>query len=442
MRAFKRRGVAVVALALGLVSVVGSTPVTAIGEHAATTSDDARKLTTATVRQFGVAPAPYTIIGGIYQPRRTCKSSEVNATAETRRAPDGVVAVAVLTTDRKCDIHVGELKPTLYDAQHNPLDLPVVDNPDTANPASNEGWIPKTTLGFAWDGSWCGPDATTVSIPLTKGAVEATFNGPEPKCTGTSASTIIPGAFGNGREPVQGAPPEWRFLTTSFHVPAVTRSPSFVHPRVTFTNSSDQPVVLRPFATYGIGVRDKYGDGTEVLALHPLRLAAGADTVPADGLLTVKLPSESIVTDYRNLRGRRVTATFSMAGVPDADATSRLNHASLTSYEGGHCRLDGRRMRTFTTYYNKECDSLPWRFVTKPTPATQVLHVRWHGYCASTKLARGHKRETKKSVVVGVADIVNMNPRNGHCSVRRGKVAIRLSAPLGSRHIHHAATEP
>jgi hypothetical protein len=382
------------------------------------------------------------IVGGISRPQRTCKATEVHATASVRRSPDGVIDVVALTTKHKCEIHVGDLNPTMYDAQHNALDVPVVANEDTANPAQNEGWTPPTTLGFAWDGSWCGAVAATVGIPLTKGAVEATLSGPEPACMGSSTAILIPGAFGHPGNPVQGAPPEWRYVTASFHVPAVTRSPALVHPRVTFTNSSDQPVVLRPTATYAIGVRDKYGDGTEVLGLHPLRLPADANTVTAHGSLRVELPSESIVEDYRNLRGRRITATFAMAGVPDASTTSRLAHASLDSYKGGHCRLHGATMPTFTTRGNKECVSLRWKFAKQPTPATHVLHLKWHGYCLSKHSAAGHKRETRHSVVVAVTDIQTMNPPKGGCGLVRGQVAVRLTARLGSRHIHHAATKP
>jgi hypothetical protein len=276
---------------------------------------------------FLVAPAPATVIGGAYLSRRTCRAGEVHATATFRRSPDGVVGVVALTTERRCDIRVGKLRPTLYDADGNRLGVPVVADADTTNPAWNPGSAPFTTLGFAWDGSWCGPLAATVAVPLTRGTVQARLSGPQPDCTGSSSSTIVPGAFGHPGDRVQGAPPEWRFLTASFHVPAVTRSSSLVHPDVVFTNSSDHPIVLSPTPTYEIGVHDRYGDGTDGEGLHTLPVQPGADTVPAHGSLRVELPTESIVDDYSDLRGTWVTATFAMAGVPTAGSTSRLDHA-------------------------------------------------------------------------------------------------------------------
>src|SRR6201999_4600340 len=139
-----------------------------------------------------------------------------------------------------------------------------------------------------------------------------------PSCAGSSSTSIVPGAFGYPGDPVQGAPPEWRFLTITFHVPAVTRSPRFVHPSATFSNSSDQPVVLGPRPTYEIGVHDKYGDGTTGEGERTLPLQNGDRVVPAGGSLRVDLPTQSLVDDYRDLRGRRVTATFAVAGVPTA----------------------------------------------------------------------------------------------------------------------------
>jgi hypothetical protein len=370
-------------------------------------------------------------------PRRTCRAGEVHDTATTRRSPDGVVSVVTLTTDHKCDIRVGELNPTLYDAGGDPLPVPVVANADTINPAENQGTAPFTTLGFAWDGSWCGASAASVAVPLIDGRVRSPLDGPQPSCTGSSTANIIPGAFGYPGDPVQGAPPEWRYLTVSFHVPAVTRSPGLVHPHVTFTNSSDQPIVLGPTPTYEIGVRDKYGDGTDGEGERVLPLLAGARTVPALGTLRVDLPTQSIVDDYRNLRGAQVTATFAMAGVPTASTTSTLDHAALKSYEG-HCRYNGTTMPTFTTQGNAECVSLKWKFAVIPTRASRTLHLKWHGYCVSTRVTVT-KRQTRHVVVIGVASI--QRERAG-CTEVRGRADVRLASRLGTRTVAHAATRP
>jgi hypothetical protein len=206
---------------------------------------------------------------------------------------------------------------------------------------------------------------------------------------------------------------------------------------VTFTNSSDQPVVLGPKPTYEIGVHDKYGDGTDGEGERTLPVRGGARTVPAQGSLRVDLPTQSIVDDYRNLRGKRVTATFAMAGVPTASTTSELDHAALNSYTG-HCRVNGSTMPAFTTRGNKECVSLKWKFATEPSPRSHVLHLKWHGYCVREH-ATGNKRQTRRSVVIAVTNIERMRPG---CTEVRGRITVRLTSRLGSRHIHHAATQP
>lgn len=388
-------------------------------------------------RAFRVAPPPLMYVGGVYQPRRSCKPAEISAAATTRRSPDGVVAVVTLTTQRKCDIHVGDLDPTLDDADGNSLGVPVVSDADTANPAMNPGWSPFTTFGFAWDGSWCGAPAATVLVPLKKGTARAALSGPQPGCAGSSSATVVPGTFGYPGDPVQAAPPEWRFLTASLHVPKVTRSPRFVDPYVVFTNSSDQPAVLGPTPTYEIGVHDKYGDGTDGEGERRLPAQPAGRTVPAQGSLRVNLPSQSIVEDYRNLRGRRVTATFAIAGVPTASTTSRLDHTALRSFVG-HCRLDGMTVPAGTSHRGKMCVSLRWRFAVQPRPASRVLHLRWHGYCAS-RHATVDKRQTRHSVVIAVTDIAR---NRAGCHEARGEVTLRLASRLGTRTVYHAALGP
>jgi hypothetical protein len=390
-----------------------------------------------TSRAFLVAPPPLLIVGGVYQPKRTCRPHEVSATATTRHSPDGVVAVVILTTRHACDIHVGDLDPTLFDADGNSLSVPVVADLDTTNPAQNPNWWPFTTLGFGWDGSWCGAPAATVVVPLKKGTVQAPLSGPQPGCSGTSTATIVPGTFGHPGDPVQSAPPEWRFLSASFHVPKVTRTPSLVHPTVTFTNSSDQPVVLGPRPTYAIGIHDKYGDGTEAAGLRRLPTRAAGRTVPAEGSLRVELPTQSIVDVYRDLRGRPVSVTFAMAGVPTATTTSTLDHTALRSFEG-HCRLDGSTVPAGSTHRGKQCDSLRWRFAVEPRPGSRVLHLRWRGYCIPGR-ARVEKRQTRRSVVVAVTAIARSRPS---CSEARGRVSVRLASRLGTRRVYHAATVP
>lgn len=388
-------------------------------------------------RPFRVAPPPLPYSGVPSIPRRTCRASEVRGVAGARHAADGVVVDLILTTKHQCDIQVGALRPRLYDVDGNRLHVPVVANADTINPAQNPKGGPFTTMGFAWDGSWCGAPVATVAVPLTKGRVYAKFVGLGPDCKGTTNSTIIPGVFGYPGGPVQAAPPEWRFLTASLHIPAVTRSPAFAHPYVTFSNPTDHLIVLNPVPMYEIGVHDKYGDGTAGEGERRLPVYGGSMTVPAHGSLLVHLPTQTIVEDYRNLRGPRATATFAIAGVPTAETTTRLDHASLASYEG-HCRLNGATVPTFTVEGDKECVSLQWRYVVKPSATSRILRLRWHGACVASH-AQVAKRQTRRSVVIAVTNIETLR---SHCSQVHGRVVVRLASPLGQRPVHHAMTQP
>jgi hypothetical protein len=275
---------------------------------------------------FDVAPAPVTIVGGADTARRACRPAEISGNATLRRAPGGVVGVVNLTSASNCDIDLGAIHPTLLDQQGQPLALTQVANADSNNPAANAGWIPRTSFGFAWNGSWCGQPATSVQVPLKHGSVEVPLAGPQPGCSGASTSVVIPGAAGYPGNPVQGAPPAWRFLTVTLAVAPATNTSTLHGLRLTFTNNSAQPVRLAPTPTYFIGVRDTYGDGTQGEANHLLVIKSGLDIVPAHGTLRVSLPPESIVQDFNNLRGPTATITFEMAGVPTASATTRIAH--------------------------------------------------------------------------------------------------------------------
>jgi hypothetical protein len=317
--------VAVAAIVIPLTLAAGSSgaPPSKLADTSPTVSPRPEG-TTAAELPFEVAGPPVTIIGGSVTQRRLCAADEIHATATLRPAPDGVVGVVNLTTRHNCATQLDAIHPTLVDAAGLPLEVRVVANADHNNPAIDEGWIPFTSFGFAWDGSWCGTHAAAVTIALNNGSVRAPLAGPQPGCTGMSNSVLIPGALGYVGDPVQGAPPEWRYLTATLRVAPVTPGPALHNLQLTLTNSSGQPVVLQPRPTYVIGVRDKYGDGTQGEADHPLPLRPGALVVPAHGTLRIALPVESILPDYPNLRGGQVSVTFAMAGVASASATTRV----------------------------------------------------------------------------------------------------------------------
>jgi hypothetical protein len=284
--------------------------------------------TTRADRPFDVAGPPSAVFTGLPQrEHRACTPAETRATATLRPSPDGVVGVVDLTSSHHCAVQLDTIQMTLLDPAGQPLGVQVA-GPSRFIPATNEDSAPFSSFGFAWDGSWCSARAAALSVALKNGSVRATLSGPQPACTGSTNSVIIPGAVGYIGDPVQGAPPEWRSLTTTLSVAPVTSGPALDDLQVTLTNSSGAAVTLQPTPTYLIAIEPRNGaGGLDYQIEHLLPLKPGAFVVPAHGTLRIALPDEPIPADiYKHLRGRQAIVSYVMAGFADAQANTRVTN--------------------------------------------------------------------------------------------------------------------
>lgn len=270
---------------------------------------------------FEVAGPPVLVIGGIPDRRPTCRPRQVTGKALLRPSPDGVLGVVKLSSAAKCNVRLAGTAPSVLDAKGRRLAVPVESNLDTNNPATNNNWAVERTAseGFAWDGSWCGRQPVRLRVALPRGSVVTRLSGSPPACSETTGSRLIVGVTGLAGQPTEAAPPEWRYLSAQLEIGGIAGVGPALHAMsVTFTNSSSQAVELIP-ARYCIGAHDKYGDGTDCEASRVL--TKHDRTIPADGALTLPVPDQSLSEDYRDLRGRRITVAFAMAGVPTATTT-------------------------------------------------------------------------------------------------------------------------
>jgi hypothetical protein len=280
---------------------------------------------------FQVGDPPMTVIGGLPNQDPTCQPDQVTGSGTFQRTADGVAAVVDLSSTAECVLLLGSDGPRLLAADGTTLPVQDRPDPDKTNPATyNAAWVqgPRRSLGFAWNGSWCGPAPQTVMIALQRGAVTVPVNGPSPVCNQTSDSRIIVGSQDYRQGPVQPAPPRWRYLTARLSAPASVSGPDIHGMTVTLVNSSAADVPLNPRPRYCIGVRDRHGDGTQCERLRPLFHGNATLQVPANSALTLPLPTQSIREDWQNLKGKAITLTFTMTGVPNSTTTTTTNRAA------------------------------------------------------------------------------------------------------------------
>jgi hypothetical protein len=287
------------------------------------------------VDTFQVASPSENLQGPVVPQRPNCSLTSITGGGQLEPIPGGV-AGAIRLDANDCSLD-GTKIIGLLGASGQSLDVPVVDNPDTATPAQGlwyaglEGHI---TIGLGWYGSWCGARPSGVRVSTPSGPLDVRFtlaSQPTPGCQGRSESQLIQGATNVAGEPSQGARPDWRFLTATLNVGphdsvAVGPSPSgqatiprggpLTNVTLTLANRSGQSIPLEPNANYLIGVHDSRGDGTAVEAQGLLPLdQLQSPVIPQHSLVVLRLPDVNIADDYRDFVGSTLTVTFQMAGL-------------------------------------------------------------------------------------------------------------------------------
>ena len=324
-------------------------PLTVGGSSAGPSNADALPTTPAgsTNPEFRMAPPAATqlVVGGLPARNPTCTPEQITATAITRSTAGGVLGVirlrgAVISRSdgllRRCSLPVEHGPTGLLDATGQALAVPLAPGNATSPPGNPRPDIPLSAgdaiWGFAWLGSYCGPHASAVQIPLSPGQnnkhLTAPLTGPQPDCTRNATSQLIDGVAGAPGQPVQPARPDYMALRLTGQVQPGTRTDQLAPIKLTLGTTGPAPVTLDPcpayagrdFATarsggYGDPISQGYLPCTTTRLViepgHPLRY-----TIPATSL--VQTPGTGAIP------GSRVHVTLGIAGLPLLSLTATV----------------------------------------------------------------------------------------------------------------------
>jgi hypothetical protein len=287
-------------------------------------------------RAYAVAAPPDTSTGGGAVPKPPdCAPQSVRGSATTRVAADGVLGLLTLHATG-CAIETdastirlagrdGALLPVTI-SKGNPTNPAGSKRPDIAEYAGN------VLIGFAWTGSYCGPPATGVRVTILNRTVIAPLHGPAPACRKGKSSALVPGVLKEPGQAVEPAPLAWQALRARIVLPATTGQQP-IPLVVVLTNSGRLRVTLAdPCADYitttslahgpyGRQAVSQYGGGGDLCG-RPRVVKPGIPLTLKLGLLD--FPAFSDLPRTPVVAGDPVTVTWSMAGVPEATATTHI----------------------------------------------------------------------------------------------------------------------
>jgi hypothetical protein len=274
-------------------------------------------------------------------PRPDCTSAQVNATAATAETSYGVVGVVTVHA-ANCSLIQLRAPAALLGRDGHRLDVPAVDL-DRLNPPDNGR--PDLMLnsgdaqwGFAWQGSWCGELAAAVRLPLRKtsadgltepavGSVDVPLSGPQPRCTGSSDSALVPGVVGAEGLPTLPPPPSWSRLTPTLLNPQRVVSGHARGLAVRLSNDSAHDIQFSPCAAYQLQVFTKQRAASTYFG-DPGTLGCDSHlVVPAGGSTTLPLGDVAYDVDYDPTFGplTHVTLSFALAGLPTTSVDLNLS---------------------------------------------------------------------------------------------------------------------
>jgi len=358
LRRRQRRAFAATSSALGVVAVIVAAVVFASGggpsrssTAAPSPSPSASSGTAPSDASFRVAaPILSAPSGPAPSAHPACRSGDVTARATLQSTPYGVIGVVEMH-GTNCSLHIATGPSQLLNAARQVI--------VAATPASGErvqnppgNWRPDLALyagdaawGFAWRGSWCGPPAAYVVVPMqdtpispaalprSYGLLVVPLTGPQLGCQGQSHSNLVRGVPGGVDAPVQSPPGEWtQGLRVSLSVPPNAASNGVIDGIIAvIRNHSSAPISLSPCPYYELdtGETDRRGSERDSgrAALTPCDTST---VVPANGELRFALPP----TEYGGgsplgnggaASGSQVQIAFAIAGVPTATATTRVH---------------------------------------------------------------------------------------------------------------------
>lgn len=283
---------------------------------------------------FGAAaPMLGFVSGPVTRQQRFCNTRDVDGSGQLLPSPYGVLALVRLRGDT-CSLRVDPASIVLVAVAGQPLAVPVrteanpnpggLIRPDLAEAAGD------VAVGFAWRGSWCGPQATAVRLAAVaneapiRTVVTVPLTGRPPQCKGNGDSYIAPGLVGRPEAPVQPPPPAWAALQATVEMPPIAPPDEPVSYRVVLKNTGDRPVTLSPCPDYSLLVTgnvlaSSHGSAALSESMGGGKLPCG-HVLPPGGSLQVPLVLDGSSGPYRGV----VRVEWAMAGVPTARGQVRI----------------------------------------------------------------------------------------------------------------------
>ena len=320
----QRRLKALLAAGVALAVVVGAGVVVALTDDSPASSPAAAVVMTPDRNFAAAGPGDPLSRGGAGPRQLPCRVAQISTSAVTTRSADGVVGVITII-GRGCSLDVSPVKLRLLSAHGTPLAVgdslgnPI--NPIFATrPDIPEGYG-SIRIGFAWNGSYCGPAAATVELNLYGQPFPIALRGPSPGCVVGLTSSLVAGIVDGPDAPVVPPPLAFEALRARVVLPAtVPRGP--VPVTVVLTNAGSHDVSLAsPCPTYRISLTHIV-DFSDVTTDSDADLCSRALTVRAGSSLRVSMGRLDAPGLVQSDEGDRITVTWSMAGVAPAVAST------------------------------------------------------------------------------------------------------------------------
>ena len=211
------------------------------------------------VPSAGSPPGPYG------QDVPACRPAQIRAKATGQRSVYGVLAVIHLTGTARhrvpnlhssvpCPLALAQAPVALLDYAGRPLAVPQNSGQPSMETEGSAVEGGNAIVGLAWLGSYCGPRAASIRMPLSEpagAAVRVPYDGPSPPCTdGQSDSKLYRGATASPGEPVDPPPPAWNQLRLTLHAGAGTTTRQLGQIKAILTNVGKTTVYLSPCPWY------------------------------------------------------------------------------------------------------------------------------------------------------------------------------------------------
>lgn len=278
-------------------------------------------------------PPDYSTGGPALVQRAPCAVGSVSRTVTTRPTKGGLLGLITLNGGRQqCTLTADPSTIRLLDDGGRAIAIPVskgnLVNPPANSPIDRYEFA-DGRIGFAWTGSYCGPEPASVEMDILGSPVRIPLHGAVLPCVPGASSQLIPGTFAPPNEAVEPAPVEWQALKLRLVIPArVEQKP--IPLQLVLTNTGTRPVTLAdPCPTYTGVTSVDVGGNISAIGGPGGDLCDAPRVIQPGKAVTITLPPMEFPT-FSDLprthvsSGDPVRVIFSMSGVEPATAMSQV----------------------------------------------------------------------------------------------------------------------